>query len=86
MEIVSETDFSSYGKSFEPNLYIDISDTMEEKIKTMQIYDTELGEPPSPRSVEAIHALGIIRGGVAGVRYAEAFRVIKEIGQLERLE
>lgn len=77
MEIVSETDFGGPENPFYPNYYIDITDYIDGKIKALEVYDTELGEPPFPRSIENIKALASIRGAAAGVRYAEAFRLIK---------
>lgn len=79
MEIVSETEFNKDGESFSPNYYIDITNTIDEKIKTMEIYDTEIAEPPFPRSRENVKALAMIRGAASGVKYAEAFKIIKWI-------
>ena len=79
MEILSETDFGNPYQSFVPNYYVDISDYLERKIEAMKIYDTEIGTPPFPRSIEAIRSLATIRGATSGVRYAEAFHVIKII-------
>ena len=79
MEIVSETDFGRPNNPFVPNYYVDITGYVDKKIQAMQIYDTELGEPPFPRSEENIRALAVVRGATAGVRYAEAFRLIKYI-------
>ncbi len=79
MEILSETDFGRPDGMFVPNYLIDISSCMEEKINALLIYDTEICDPPFPRSVEAVKALGTVRGGMAGVRYAEAFKLIKSI-------
>ena len=79
MEILSETDFSKSGEAFSPNYYVDISDCINDKINAMKIYDTEIGEPPFPRNVEAVKALALLRGGTSGCHYAEAFRIIKEI-------
>lgn len=79
MEIISETNFGMPQDLFQPNLYIDITDCFEQKLEALAIYDTELGEPPFPRSLEAIRAQALLRGSEAGVMYAEAFRVIKEI-------
>lgn len=79
MEIVSETDFGRPNNPFVPNYYVDITGYVEKKIQAMQIYDTELGEPPFPRSEENIRALAVVRGATAGVRFAEAFRIIKYI-------
>lgn len=77
MEIISETDFGSPENPFCPNYYVDITDYMEDKIRALEIYDTELRMPPFPRSIENIKALAMIRGAAAGVKYAEAFRLIK---------
>lgn len=79
MEILSETDFSKSGEAFSPNYYVDITDSLEEKIEVLGIYDTEFGEPPFPRSIEAVKALALLRGSASGCGYAEAFRIIKEI-------
>lgn len=79
MEIISETNFGMPYDLFRPNLYIDISNYLDKKIKALNIYDTELGNLPFPRSIDAVKAQAIIRGTEAGVLYAEAFRVIKEI-------
>ncbi len=77
MEIISETDFGTPVNPFVPNYYIDITDYMGKKIDAMKIYDTELGEDPFPRSINNMKALAMVNGARAGVRYAEAFRLIK---------
>ena len=78
-ECISETEFapSLPEKVFIPNCFIDISDQIEEKIHLMKIYETEMGEPPFPRSIENIKALATYRGAVAGVKFAEAFQILK---------
>ena len=78
MEIVSETDFSGLNAFF-PNYFVDITDYMEGKIQALRVYDTEMAAPPFPRSEENVRALATVRGAMAGVRYAEAFRLIKYI-------
>lgn len=79
MEIPSETNFGMPYDMFKPNFYVDITDYFEKKMDALKIYDTEMGSFPFPRSMEAIKAQAAIRGIEAGVSYAEAFRVIKEI-------
>lgn len=79
MEILSETNFGHPDSPFTPNFYFDISDTLEQKIQASMIYDTEMGKHPFPRNQEAIRSLAVLRGSEAGVKYAEAFRVIKMI-------
>lgn len=79
MEIVSETDFSYNLKSFNPNYFIDITGYLDQKLKIMRIYESELESSPFPRSVENINALATNRGAMAGKCYAEAFMLIKAI-------
>ena len=45
----------------------------------MSIYKSELGEHPFPRSIENINALATYRGASVGVKFAEAFQLIKYI-------
>ena len=80
-ECLSETEFAPIlpEKVFQPNYFVDISDFFKKKIEIMQIYSSELGEHPFPRSNRNIEALAVHRGAIVGVEYAEAFQVIKYI-------
>ena len=80
-EVLSETEFASdlYSDSFNPNLWIDISDFIDKKIEIMEIYKSEIKEPPFPRSEENIRALATYRGSTVGSISAESFIQIKEI-------
>ena len=79
-ETVSETDFSITKEDhFFPNKFVDITQHLEQKLKAISIYQDELGLPPFPRSKENLAALASLRGSQCGVRYAEAFCVLKEI-------
>ncbi len=77
-EALSETEFAvaTSQSSFIPNVYVDISDYLEQKLDIMRMYDTELMEEPYPRSISSIQALARIRGSRAGVKYAEAFMLL----------
>lgn len=81
MEIISETDFGidPTRNAFRPNLFVDISGVLDEKIRIMYMFDSEMGDPPFPRSEQNIRALSSWRGSQAGVGAAEAFNVLKEI-------
>ena len=78
-ETLSETD-SSIGRNnaFDPNVFIDISEWLEDKIRIMNFYESELGEFPFPRSEKAVRALGQVRGAASGFSAAEAFMLLKE--------
>ena len=80
-ECISETEFAPAipERVFQPNYFVDISDYLDKKNEIMKIYESELGEHPFPRSIRNIEALATFRGATAGVRYAEAFQLIKFI-------
>lgn len=77
-ETLSETEFAPAlpEKAFIPNSFVDISEYMDEKLKIMQLYHTELMPDPYPRSIHAIKGLGALRGSRIGVMYAEAFQLL----------
>lgn len=80
-ETLSETDWGKdfTKKIFSPNVYVDISDVLKYKIKAMQAYKSELKKSPHPRSLEIIKVLARKRGSEAGLKFAEAFMLIREI-------
>lgn len=79
-EVVSETEFTTpLQNNFIPNSFSDISEFMNKKISIMEIYKGEMNEHPFPRSADNIKALATFRGATAGVKYAEAFMVLKEV-------
>ena len=80
-ECISETEFSAQlpNRIFIPNYFVDITPFLEDKIKIMEIYQSEIDFHPFPRSIENIKALSIYRGAAANVRYAEAFQLVKII-------
>jgi len=67
--------------AFQPNYYVDIEPYLEKKLKALRCYKKELRNFPHPRSVEGVKILAMKRGIEAGLRYAEAFMVMKEICQ-----
>jgi len=81
METLSETEFSLSTKedSFVPNVFVDISEFMDKKIELMNIYESEIGKHPFPRSERNIRALATFRGATCGHEYAESFVLLKEI-------
>ena len=78
-ETLSETNFNFISKDkFHPNTFNNITNFIDEKIKIMKIYESELHEHPFPRSRESIKALAILRGSQSGHKYAEAFHLVYE--------
>ena len=79
-EIPSSTEWNyNYQEPFKPNVYFDVTDTMEAKLKGMACYRTENTVYPHPRSAQALMALGQYRGSSAGMELAEGFMLLREL-------
>ncbi len=81
VETLSETEFAPSTKedSFIPNVFVDISNFMDKKLEIMNVFKSEMGEHPFPRSERNLLALATLRGATAGCEYAESFVLLKEI-------
>ena len=78
-ETLSETDFGlGADQGFRPNVFVDIEPFIDGKLRAMDIYASELGVFPFPRSHEAIRALAALRGAASGFKAAEAFELLRE--------
>ena len=78
-ETISETDASVDKKQFfKPNLFVDISEFSKLKMDLINIYKSEIGAFPFPRSEVAISSLEKVRGAESGFNAAEAFEVMRE--------
>ena len=82
MEILSSTDwaFPLQAPSFEPNLFVGIEQSVEQKIEALACYRHVMREFPHPRSPEILKGLAAYRGGQSGLRYAEAFQTVFQQG------
>ena len=80
-EVASSTEwaFQQFTPVFRPNLFVDISKTIDIKIKAMHFYEGEIRKAPHPRSPEVLRAIAQRWGSVAGVSAAEAFQCIYEL-------
>lgn len=80
-ETLSSTEMagSRVGNLFLPNYYIDISEELATKIKSMGCYKSELRKFPHPRSLEAIEANAKVWGAKNNLEAAEAFYLFKSI-------
>ncbi|MGR5064412.1 PIG-L deacetylase family protein [Photobacterium sp. DNB22_13_2] len=79
-ETLSETDFGSKPEDpgFRPNVFVDISPFLTQKLDILSCFESEVSEFPFPRSTEALRALAMVRGVQCNVHAAEAFMLIKE--------
>ncbi|MBD1162848.1 PIG-L family deacetylase [Pelagibacterales bacterium SAG-MED12] len=79
-EIPSSTDWASPSNiQFLPKKFVDITNFYKKKRTLLNFYKKELREHPHPRSIKNIDALETYRGGICGVKKAEAFDIIKII-------
>jgi LmbE family N-acetylglucosaminyl deacetylase len=78
-ETLSETDVGlNASPGFKPNVFVDITHFIDQKIEAANVYASELGKFPFPRSPEAIRALASVRGATSGFQAAEAFELLRE--------
>jgi LmbE family N-acetylglucosaminyl deacetylase len=74
-EVVSSTEWSTHVSPFRPTAFVDISDYMDMKMRSLNEYDEEMRDSPHSRSYNHVNALAVHRGNSCGVRFAEAFQV-----------
>lgn len=60
-----------------PNVYVEISDFLDIKLKALQAYQLEMRPAPHSRSIEHAEHLAWHRGHSVGVVAAEAFVAIR---------
>ncbi|MBP9853713.1 MAG: PIG-L family deacetylase [Candidatus Omnitrophica bacterium] len=77
-EVMSSTEWR-FPLTFSPNTFVDISKFIDSKLKAMAMYESELCEYPHPRSLEGIKLVAQNWGMKTGVKYAEAFQLIRRI-------
>lgn len=80
-EIPSSTEwsFGQFEPPFRPTTFVDVSSTIEAKLRAMACYQGEMRSYPHPRSLEALKIIAQRWGTVAGFRAAEAFQLIRAI-------
>ncbi len=80
-ETLSETEWAPPfpGEVFIPNVFVNIDDFLETKIKALSCYVSQLKVPPHPRSIESAEALARLRGSASGLHAAEAFVLVRDI-------
>lgn len=80
-EVLSSTEWASNIDflTFKPDTFVDVSEFIEKKFKSISAYEGEMRDFPHPRSKEVIESLMKFRGSQVGLRYAEAFITIRNI-------
>ena len=80
-EVVSETFWNAayIEANFIPDTYINIDKHIKDKINTLKIFKSQINKLLPERSIEAISALSLFRGSQNGLKYAEAFKLIRSV-------
>jgi len=80
-EIPSSTEWGTpeINNIFKPNVFIDITDFIEMKIKAVKCYKTELRSYLHPRSPDAVRAYNKRNGIEIGKKFAERFFLVRDI-------
>ena len=80
-ETLSETNWNApyLTPGFLPNVFIDITDTLELKLAAMRAYGSQLRASPHERSIEALKALATLRGATVHRPAAEAFVLVRDV-------
>lgn len=75
-EIVTTTRFCAAPAAFQPDTYVDVTETFARKLDAMRAYASELRPYPHPRSVEGLEIAARERGLACGAPLAEAFMLV----------
>lgn len=80
-ETLSETNWYAppITPAFVPNLFIDITATLDRKLEAFSAFESQVRPFPEERSVEAIMALARFRGAMVHLHAAEAFMTVRQI-------
>jgi LmbE family N-acetylglucosaminyl deacetylase len=62
-----------------PQAFVDITTTLDRKLKALATYETQARPAPHIRSPEAVTALARLRGAEIGVDHAEAYAVLRSV-------
>jgi LmbE family N-acetylglucosaminyl deacetylase len=80
-EVLSTSEWA-FINTFTPNYFEALSEKQVNlKWRALALYESEIRSYPFPRSNKGIKALAMMRGMQAGLKYAEAFHLIREFKQ-----
>ncbi|WP_289422301.1 PIG-L deacetylase family protein [Thomasclavelia cocleata] len=80
MEVPSSTEWNGFSSetAFVPNVFSDITNTIDDKIKAMKIYQSELRENTHPRSLKHLKLYAKTNGTKVGLEYSENFILVRK--------
>ena len=74
-EVLSSTGWKFGASQFNPNYFVDITESLKNKEIALVEYAVEMESSPNARSIESVVALAKFRGNFIGFEFAEAFEV-----------
>ena len=80
-ETLSATEWSvpSPENAFQPQEFVNVEDHLPAKLDALAVYESELREPPHPRTPETVEQNAHVWGAKAGVPAAEPFEVLRAV-------
>ena len=80
-ETLSETHWNvpNVEPSFQPTVFVNIDETIKDKISAMRLYKSQINSNTPSRSEDAIEALAKFRGSQNGCKYAESFQIVRMV-------
>lgn len=69
----------TFETSFKPNVFVDVSDFWDAKLKAWECYEGEARPFPFPRSTKGLKTISQYRGLMSNLELAEAFRMVRMI-------
>lgn len=77
-DTASSTEWA-YPRSFVPDTWIDISNVLDQKLRAMACYESELRDYPHPRSLEALRNKARAWGNQCCLEAAEVFMTVRRV-------
>lgn len=79
-EVLSSTEWRGTTQdSFHPNIFVDISSTLERKMEALEAYSAEMRSWPHARSIDAVAHLAALSGASVGYGAAERFSLERRL-------
>lgn len=75
-EVASSTEWN-YPLTFSPDVFFDVSETLDMKLKALKEYKVEMKDARHPRSIAGVELQAKLWGVKTGTRYAEAFKAVR---------
>jgi LmbE family N-acetylglucosaminyl deacetylase len=76
----TEWSFGNSANIFNPNVFEDVGKTFRFKKSALKCYESELRDFPHPRSLKNVELAASRWGSTVGLKYAEAFELIRKVG------